>query len=255
MFAGVSTPVWAQSPVGALPLSAAERPLSTFARVAGDADAPAGSDGVEPGLQPRRPPPPARRGGMTFGVRASFIVEAERMSARQTFTAEFSSPQVIGYGGGADVVIDRRFFARLSFSRLSKKGTRGFVDAGQFFSTGVPIQVVMEPVEIGGGLRLAGGVRRRVLTPYVGASLVLLRFRQISPDAGPTDDLPETFHGAEVFGGVDVLVARRVSIGAEAAYRTLPHAIGTSDVSQSFGESNLGGIVVRVMGSLRFGRF
>jgi hypothetical protein len=54
-----------------------------------------------------------------------------------------------------------------------------------------------------------------------------------------------------VFGGLDVTVWKVVYAGAEVQYRLVPDALGEGGVSKEYGETDLGGFVVRVMFGVR----
>ena len=190
-----------------------------------------------------------------LGLRVNIGFEYERMQAVNTFRSLFGNPSVPGFGLGADVVIAQRYFFRMSFSHETRNGTRGFVANGQFFSTGVPLALLMRPVEIGGGLRFGSTKHPGLVCPYIGGAFLLTYFQQTSPQAESSDEVPAWFHGGAVFGGAEFAFGRHLAASAELEYRTLPNAIGGSDVSQSFDESNLGGVVARVLFNLKFGRF
>ena len=61
----------------------------------------------------------------------------------------------------------------------------------------------------------------------------------------------ESFSGYFVFGGVEVPIWKWIFAGAEAQYRSVPDALGDGGVSEHFGESDLGGTVLRVMIGIR----
>jgi opacity protein-like surface antigen len=93
------------------------------------------------------------------------------------------------------------------------------------------------------------------VTPYLGVAIVLLHYREYA-SVLDIENTSETFPGFAGFGGVDVRVAPAITLGVEGEYRTVPNAIGqaASSVGKSVGETNLGGLTVRVMFGVRLGR-
>lgn len=186
-----------------------------------------------------------------IGVRASFGLDFNAMSAADSFDAVLGSSQLLGFGGGADVLnVWKNVFARVSFSRARKDGERAVVFDGRAIPIGVPITVSYTPIEIGGGWQFGpmGGNR---FTPYVGGGLLRLRYSEKSPFSVTGDDVKLSKNGYLVFGGVEVPVWRYVVVGGEAQYRSVPDAIGTDGVSRDFEETNLGGFTVRVLFGFR----
>ena len=87
------------------------------------------------------------------------------------------------------------------------------------------------------------------VTPYLGASALLVSFKQVSRFADASENPSNTFKGAGVFGGAEFGVWKRVLVGGEAQYRVVPNALGkggVSDVSAAYDEKDLGGFTLRV---------
>ena len=76
-------------------------------------------------------------------------------------------------------------------------------------------------------------------------------YSEASVFAGSGEDVSMTNTGYVAFGGADVSVSRWFTAGVEAQFRTVPHAIGTAPVSRDFGETDLGGLAVRVLFGIR----
>jgi hypothetical protein len=190
-----------------------------------------------------RPAPTARH----LGVRAYVLFDVESMAASQTFKAVVNSSRLHGAGLGGEILnVWRQAFVRVAFARMSRSGSRAFVDNGQVFSLGIPLTVKLTPVEVAGGWRFAPEAGGRYVL-YGGAGALLLGYSETSDLAQTGDNVSQTFHGYVAFGGVDVPVGRWITAGAEVQYRGLPGAIGDAGVSKAYGETNLGGFVVRVL--------
>ncbi len=188
-----------------------------------------------------------------IGFRGYFIFEHENMSASQSFDAVLGGSGLNLFGFGVDVTnLWRQVFARVTFTHVSRDGSRAFVDdSGNVFPLDIPITVTMTPFEIGGGWRLAPMGASGRITPYAGGGLVFLSYKEASSFAGSGDDVSESFHGFSVFGGVDVAVTPLVTAGADVEFRSIANAIGEAGVSAAFDETNLGGFVIRFMVGIR----
>ena len=86
---------------------------------------------------------------------------------------------------------------------------------------------------------------------YGGGGLVRVEYRETSDFSSSLENVRESFSGYFVFGGVEVPIWKWIFAGAEAQYRSVPDALGDGGVSEHFGESDLGGTVLRVMIGIR----
>ena len=180
------------------------------------------------------------------GFRAYVIVESESLKATTSFDAVLGTSKLTFVGAGGDVVnLWKRAFVRLDGAHGSKTGTRVDTSASPPISNGIPLTVSMTPIEIGGGWRFASFDRKGHVAPYVGATAVLLRYRETSRFSDPGEDTDTTLKGSGIFGGVDVSI-RIVRVAVEGVYRHVPNALGVAGISQGLNENNLGGGVVRL---------
>ena len=99
------------------------------------------------------------------------------------------------------------------------------------------------PIEISTGWRAPVKQGDRVV-PYVGAGLLLQRYKETSTPSIDADT-NTTDVGMTLFGGAEISV-KFIRILIEGQYRTVPKTLGTAGVSEDFGEKNLGGGVLRV---------
>ena len=67
----------------------------------------------------------------------------------------------------------------------------------------------------------------------------------MSEFATDEENAPEGFWGSAIFGGVEYQAWKRMIVGGEVQFRSVPDAIGTAGVSADFNETNLGGFVIR----------
>lgn len=193
---------------------------------------------------PSTAPPP-------IGLRAYAIVDLDALAAKESFEAVFGTSQLTAFGGGVDVVdIWKHLFARAAFTRAQKKGTRVFVSGGQAFPNGIPLTVTMTPIEAGGGWRFASKTGSR-FTPYAGAAFLSMGYTETSDFAEAGENTSERFTGQDVFGGVDIGIAKWLAASGEVQYRRVPNAIGAGGVSKQFGETDLGGFTARVTIGIR----
>ena len=194
--------------------------------------------------QPARRPPPKKP---PVGIRAYGFYEFQALAATDTFNAVTGSSTTNGFGAGFEVTnVVSKIFIRATFAHAGKDGERVFVDNGQVFKLGIPLTVGMTPIEIGGGWRSVVDRRGRYAI-YVGAGVVFLNYSETTPSGTAEDNTSKTFAGYSLFGGFDRTFHKNLVAGVEAQYRGVPNAIGTAGASQAFGETNLGGFVLRAL--------
>src|SRR5579864_2223793 len=103
-----------------------------------------------------------------LGAQVFAAVDFNAFAASKTFKAIFGSSSIPGYGGGADITgVWRDLFVRVAVTRVSKTGSRVFVNGGDVFPlTGEPAKLTLTPIEVGAGWRFH--IKHSKLTPYVG---------------------------------------------------------------------------------------
>lgn len=221
--------------------------LASLSFVLGAAAVPAAAQTVPAAEQTVGARPPVRQAPRNrVGFRVYFFTDSSSIDAKETFDAVFDKTRIVARGGGGEVLnLWRGVFARVGVSSTTLEGTRVIVVDGQVIPLGIPLTLKMTPIEIGAGWRFAG-VAPPWFTPYIGAGMVRLGYDESSAFAQPGENLNESFTGYSVYGGADVRLWRLLTAGAEVQYRTID-AIGEGGVSQAFGESNLGGVTLRVL--------
>lgn len=217
----------------------------------------AAQDGTPPAApaqaKPAKPQGRPAAKPLPIGFRVFGVVDYETMTASKSFDAVLGTKSLNGFGAGGEVLkIWRDAFARVSFARMTKSGSRVYVLNNEVTPANIPLKVQMTPLEIGGGWRFPMRSYPR-LTPYGGYTALFLNYKETSDFAGPDENTSKTFNGHTLFGGVDVNVTRWISAGAEFAYRTVPNALGDADtgVSKFYEETNLGGMTIRVLFGIR----
>ena len=190
-----------------------------------------------------KPPAPKPR----LGVRGFFVLDAEAMTASQSFKAITGSSVMIGYGGGGEVAnLWKTLFVRGSYAQASANGERVFVLSGQVIPTGVGIDVGLRTMEVGGGWRFP--LRKHPkYTPYLGVSYLSTHYTEDSQFSTSLDNVSETFSGYAVEAGLDLTITKLIYAAVEGQYRLVPNAIGGDGVSKTYGDTDLGGLAVRVM--------
>jgi opacity protein-like surface antigen len=195
-------------------------------------------------IQAKRPPIGIRLFGVAF--------ETQRMTASQTFDAVTGSAQVNGFGGGVDVLrLAGDLFIRGGLTWSKSDGSRVIVVDDDVISLGIPTTVTLMPIEIGAGWRFTPKARRGSreqlsrFTPYVGGGLVFYRFKEVSEFDEAGEGEFESFSGYHLFGGLDIDLTKTIFAGVEAAYRSVPDALGVGGASELFEETDLGGFAIR----------
>ena len=64
------------------------------------------------------------------------------------------------------------------------------------------------------------------LVPYAGGGFTMYGYKETSSFSTPAEDVDERFNGYHVIGGVEYKVLRWLGLGGEAAWTTIPDAIG-----------------------------
>jgi hypothetical protein len=100
----------------------------------------------------------------------------------------------------------------------------------------------------GGALQRERRARLHRPEPGIG----FLKYIETAQFAQAGDDVHQTFTSYHLAGGAEFSVTRHVGVIGEALYRWVPNALGTSGVSKAFGETDLGGLVIRVRGTYTF---
>jgi hypothetical protein len=223
---------------------AQEAPLALLAPADSLAVAPADPPIAQPGPRSR---PAAARPKSKVGAQIFAIVDAERMTASKSFSAVVGKTTFVNAGVGVEVTnLWQGVFARFAYTHGSRKGTRVVVNSGIAVSNGIPLTIEIAPIEVGGGWRFVPARKgTTTLVPYIGAALVLQRYKETSAFALDGENTDETDKGAAVFAGLEVDI-RVVRIGIEGQYRRVPNVIGAAGASQAFNETDLGGGVVRL---------
>lgn len=186
--------------------------------------------------------PPASAQSLSVRGIGAFGVEA--MSASDSFDAVVGKTSLGQFGGGVQVVnLWKSLFVEATVERSKADGERVFVSDGDVFPLGIPLQVTMTPIDIVGGWRFRGLGR---ITPYAGAGLTSVSYREESSFDDTDGALSERGSGYVVLGGVEVPVWRWIHVRGEVRYRDVSDVLGAGGVSAVFDESSLGGFTYGV---------
>jgi hypothetical protein len=176
------------------------------------------------------------------GIRGYAVIGSTMLTAADSFDAVAGSSSTLGIGGGAAVSFWKGLFVDVSVSRMKVDGERVFVDEGTVFPLGIPLAVTMVPFDLAGGWRLSG----RRLSPYAGAGLSWISYKETSDFAAAGEDVDDSGTGLLLLGGVDVALSDWLHLGGEVRYRDADAALGDTGVSQIFGETSIGGVAASV---------
>jgi opacity protein-like surface antigen len=159
-------------------------------------------------------------------------------AARDSFDTILGRPFGFQYGAGGQVVFPNGLFAQVSVDRFRETGSRVLVSGTQIFTLDLPARITVTPVLLSAGYRSASQSR---YAPYVGAGIGWHSLTEDSPALVATDRISERKIGYHVLGGVELPLARWVSLAGEAQWAAVPKGLGETGVSAVFGEDDLGG--------------
>ena len=175
------------------------------------------------------------------------------IASKESFDAVFGKHTTTAPGVGVDAVnLYKGLFVRVAGSRSTLSGERVIIFNGDVFKLGIPLKAEMTPVEFGGGWRFQSRNPASRLAPYLGASVISLKYKETSSFADSGENTDETYSGFGVFGGVDVRIAKQVFGGVEGQYRSISFTPAAGSAADSFTEKNLGGMVLRMRLGVRF---
>ena len=179
-----------------------------------------------------------------FSWRPFFLASGEQLAAGRTFDAVFGARSIQPFwGGGVQIGLRRGLFVEIAVSRFSATGQRAFVANGQLFPLGIPLTAAITPFEMTGGYRYK---LSKVIVPYVGVGAGWYAYSETSRFNDTGEDVAEGHAGLIVMGGAEFRVHRWVGVGVDAQYTRVTGILGTTGISQAFGEDDLGGTAVRV---------
>jgi opacity protein-like surface antigen len=178
---------------------------------------------------------PAPIGYIAFGSTA--------LGASQTFNAVAGTDRDTGFTiGGSVVRLWRGVFADVAWSQQKITGQRVFVNQGTVYGLGIPLTITMRPLDLAGGWRVQSGR----LSPYGGAGVSHLSYKETDPSAAAGETVDMSHVGPLLMGGVDFALLQWIQVGGEIRYRRVSGILGSGGVSQSFGEDTLGGVSLAV---------
>ncbi len=178
-----------------------------------------------------------------FGLRGFGSVSYMLFQAKDSFDAIFGSEWQPFYGGGAQVVIHDRLFVEGSFEQFKKTGQRVVVADGEVLPLGIEDKVTINPITVSAGYRFRSS---NTLVSYVGGGVGSYHLRETSEFADPSENVDEWHTSYHALGGVEFAVSKWVLTAFEAQYTSVPDALGGTGVAEEFGETNLGGMSLRV---------
>ena len=180
-------------------------------------------------------PPPAPKKPRPFELRGYFTAGSEKTESPETFDAVLGKDSILLLGGGAEVIIAKRWIVRGQYVRFSDTGTRVFVDDDEtVFELGIPLEVNIDVTEFSAGYRLFVRPRWGI---YAAAGRSQYALREESND----ERTKSSGGGWHVLGGFDVKPMKWVFIAGEGQW-TRTRDILTGGAAEALGESELGGV-------------
>lgn len=185
--------------------------------------------------------PPGRAGSRMVGLLGIAQFGYSQFAARHTFEAVLGQAGGQVFGGGGELRIGSGLFLNASVERFTKTGERVFVVDQQVFRLGIPDTITLIPMTLTTGWRFVN----EHATPYVGAGLGRILYKEASGFAEASENIDTRFASYHMLGGVEFRNGW-VATAFEVQYSRVPNAIGIGGASAAFQESNLGGLVGRI---------
>lgn len=192
----------------------------------------------------RRPPPPPLP-PPTLDIGGYAMLGLMNFTAADSFDVILGSPSGVVFGGGARVDLPLGgLFVDVGAWRFRGEGERAFVFEGEEFPLGIPVEITVTPLELTAGwqFRFRAAPRFR---PYLGAGYTCYGYRETSEFATDAENVDDRFGGYLLLGGAEYRIGKWVALSGEAAWTTVPDAIGDAGVSAAFDETDLGGTSFR----------
>ena len=176
--------------------------------------------------------------GVQGGIR---WLTAASQSAKALFDGETSDVEL---GGFVSYAVTRNVFLSATAQVFQKEGERVFlVDAeGPIVPLGHPLKLRLIPAHLVVGYRFHPWPS---VVPYLAVGGGVTFYREESTVGGVTESASTTKGMGIAQAGVD-FVTRGVLVGVQASWSTVPNAVGTSGVSEVYGENDLGGVSVSI---------
>ncbi len=162
--------------------------------------------------------------------------------AADTFGAIFETSRLTAPGGGGEVTFGPNLFARVGLSRMRREGRRAWVYNGEVFRLKTPLTATMTPVDLTAGWALRA---RRGFRPYVGGGFGFFTYQEVSELASTGENVDTSHTSYHLLAGAEYAVWKRIALGGEFQYRSVPGIIGTAGVSKEFAETDLGGTALK----------
>ena len=185
-------------------------------------------------------PPAARQ--EHFFIAGIGLVTGQRFAAQTTFDAIFGQTFAPFFGGGVEVG-EGPYFVDFTVSRFKKTGERAFLFNGNVFQLGIPLTATITPVEVSFGYRFH---RRSKIVPYAAGGVGSYGYSESSKFSISGEDVSVRHAGVLVMGGAEFRVHRLVGVAGDVEYTHVPGIIGKAGLSKDAGESDLGGVAVRL---------
>jgi hypothetical protein len=168
-----------------------------------------------------------------------------RFTASESFDAILGTTSGVIFGGGATVGLPfGGLFVDVGAWQYSGSGERAIVVDDEVFPVGIPVDIELVPIEISAGWKFRIRSMPKLI-PYVAGGYTSFGYKESSSFAGAGEDLDERFGGYHLRGGAEFKLTSWLGVAGEAAWTSVPDALGNGGVSAAFNEDNLGGTSFR----------
>lgn len=180
-------------------------------------------------------------GQSTLGARGYVTFGSSSVAASDSLKAVAGTSRDSGWGGGGSVTgLWRGIFVDVAVSEQQFDGQRLFVHAGTVYPLGIPLDITIRPIDLAAGWRQTRGR----FSPYAGAGLSFVSYKERGDFAIAGDDVDEQKSGALILGGVDIQIWKFLFAGFDVRYRSVSGVLGQGGVSDIFAEDQIGGSAV-----------
>jgi hypothetical protein len=193
----------------------------------------------------QEPDVPEPKKPRAFELRAYVAAATEQTEAPRTFDAILGTERLTLLGGGAEIVIARRWLLRGQIMQFADTGTRVFVDIDRtVYPLDIPLKITVRPADLSAGYRFL--VKPRWAAYAAGG---WSRYEVTEQSLGESERTTGT--GWHALGGLEAKPRRWLLLAGEAQW-TKTEDMLAGGTAEALGEPRLGGVRLGLRAGVAF---